>query len=121
MSMGMTAGSGIDGAGDGDRRDDDSDDRWLWLRWLNGVLLGGFIGKAMDVGVPGAEGAGEAAAAADEATEDSDATLLAADNRARFTARVEGRRRFTSGEAIEFAVPPDAVHLFDAGTGEALR
>ena len=65
--------------------------------------------------------AGEAAIAADEATEDSDATLLAADNRARFTARVEGRRRFTSGEAVEFAVPPDAVHLFDAETGEALR
>jgi multiple sugar transport system ATP-binding protein len=65
--------------------------------------------------------AGEAAIAADEATEDSDATLLAADNRARFTARVEGRRRFKSGEAVEFTVPPDAVHLFDAETGEALR
>jgi multiple sugar transport system ATP-binding protein len=64
---------------------------------------------------------GEAAAAADEATEDSDATLLAADNRARFTARVEGRRRFTAGEAVEFTVPPDALHLFDPATGEALR
>jgi multiple sugar transport system ATP-binding protein len=64
---------------------------------------------------------GEAAAAADEATEDADATLLAADNRARFTARVEGRRRFTAGEAVEFTVPPDAVHLFDPETGEALR
>jgi multiple sugar transport system ATP-binding protein len=65
--------------------------------------------------------AGEAAAAADEATEDSDATLLAADNRARFTARVEGRRRFTPGEAVEFTVPPHALHLFDPATGEALR
>jgi multiple sugar transport system ATP-binding protein len=65
--------------------------------------------------------AGEAASAADEATEESDATLLAADNRARFTARVEGRRRFTPGEAVEFTVPPDAVHLFDPATGEALR
>jgi multiple sugar transport system ATP-binding protein len=64
--------------------------------------------------------AGEAAAAADEATEESDATLLAADNRARFTARVEGRRRFTPGEAVEFTVPPDALHLFDPATGEAL-
>ena len=35
---------------------------------------------------------GEAAAAADEATEDGDATLLADDDRARFTARVAGRR-----------------------------
>jgi multiple sugar transport system ATP-binding protein len=65
--------------------------------------------------------AGEAAAAADEATEESDATLLAADNRARFTARVEGRRRFTPGEAVEFTVPPDALHLFDPATGAALR
>jgi multiple sugar transport system ATP-binding protein len=64
---------------------------------------------------------GEAAAAADEATEDADATLLAADNRARFTARVEGRRRFAAGEAVEFTVPPDAIHLFDPETGEALR
>ena len=64
---------------------------------------------------------GEAAAAADEATEESDATLFAADNRARFTARVEGRRRFVPGEIVEFTVPPDALHLFDAGTGAALR
>jgi multiple sugar transport system ATP-binding protein len=64
--------------------------------------------------------AGTAAAAADEATEESDATLLAADNRARFTARIEGRRRFAHGEAVEFTVPPDAVHLFDPETGEAL-
>jgi multiple sugar transport system ATP-binding protein len=65
--------------------------------------------------------AGEAATAADEATEDSDATLLAADNRARFTARVEGRRRFNPGEPVEFTVPPDALHLFDSASGEALR
>jgi multiple sugar transport system ATP-binding protein len=64
--------------------------------------------------------AGEAASAADEATEDSDATLLAADNRARFTARVEGRRRFSPGEPVEFTVPPDALHLFDPATGNAL-
>jgi multiple sugar transport system ATP-binding protein len=65
--------------------------------------------------------AGAAAAAADEATEDSDATLLAADNRARFTARIEGRRRFAAGEAVEFTLTPDALHLFDAESGEALR
>jgi multiple sugar transport system ATP-binding protein len=65
--------------------------------------------------------AGAAAAAADEATEESDATLLAADSRGRFTARVEGRRRFEPGEVVEFTVPPDALHLFDPETGEALR
>ena len=49
--------------------------------------------------------AGAAAAAADEATEMSEATLLAED-RVRFTARVEGRRRFEHGETVEFAAAP---------------
>jgi multiple sugar transport system ATP-binding protein len=64
---------------------------------------------------------GEAAAAADEATEDAVATLLAEDPRARFTARIEGRRRFAPGETVEFAVPPDTLHVFDPATGAALR
>jgi hypothetical protein len=58
-SIGITAGSGIDGAGDTDRREE-KDDRRLWL-----MTLGGFIGKATDVGVPGADGIGEPTAAAD--------------------------------------------------------
>lgn len=53
-SMGITAGSGIDGAGLTDRRDDENDDRRLWL-----MMLGGFMGSAMDVGVPGADGTGD--------------------------------------------------------------
>jgi multiple sugar transport system ATP-binding protein len=64
--------------------------------------------------------AGEAAAAAEQATEDSDATLLAGDNRARFTAAIPGRRRFSHGEVVELLVPPDALHLFDPATGVAL-
>jgi multiple sugar transport system ATP-binding protein len=64
---------------------------------------------------------GEAAEAAAEATETGDATLLAVDDQARFIARVEGRRRFEPGQEIEFTIPPDAVHLFDAQSGEALR
>ena len=52
-SMGMTAGRGSDGAGDTDRRLE-NDDRRLWL-----MTLGGFIGRATEVGVPGAEGTGE--------------------------------------------------------------
>lgn len=35
-------------------RRDEKDERLLWL-----TTLGGFIGKATDVGVPGAEGTGE--------------------------------------------------------------
>jgi multiple sugar transport system ATP-binding protein len=65
--------------------------------------------------------AGEAALAADEATEDSDATLLAADNRARFTAVIHGRRRFSHGEVVELVVAPNALYLFDPATGAALR
>jgi multiple sugar transport system ATP-binding protein len=65
--------------------------------------------------------AGEIAAAADEATEEGDATLLAADNRARFTAAVGGRRRYRAGDVVELTVPPDSVHLFDPETGVALR
>jgi multiple sugar transport system ATP-binding protein len=65
--------------------------------------------------------AGQAAAAAEEATEDGDATLLAADDRARFTAVVPGRRRFAPGDAVELGVPAEAVHLFDPATGAALR
>jgi multiple sugar transport system ATP-binding protein len=64
---------------------------------------------------------GDAAAAADEATEEREASLLAGDNRARFTAQVPGRRRFSPGESVALTVPPDGVHLFDPATGAALR
>lgn len=58
--MGMTAGSGKEGAGETDRRMDiageaaPKDDFLLWL-----MVLGGFIGRAIDVGVPGHEGTGD--------------------------------------------------------------
>jgi hypothetical protein len=59
-SMGITAGNGKEGAGEADLRidiageDAPNDDRRLWL-----ITLGGFIGIAIDVGVPGHEGTGE--------------------------------------------------------------
>jgi multiple sugar transport system ATP-binding protein len=64
---------------------------------------------------------GEAASAADEATEEADATLLAGDRRARFVARVEGRRRLEVGETVEFVIDPAAIHLFDPDSGDAIR
>jgi multiple sugar transport system ATP-binding protein len=64
---------------------------------------------------------GEPAVAADEATEEGDATLLAGDTRTRFTARVEGRRRLAPGDDAEFAIDPATIHLFDPETGLALR
>jgi multiple sugar transport system ATP-binding protein len=63
---------------------------------------------------------GEAARAADEAIAEADATLLAGEHRARFTARIEGRRRLAPGEKVEFTVDSEAVHLFDPDTGAAL-
>jgi hypothetical protein len=59
-SIGITAGNGIDGAGDTERRIDiageaaPKEDLLLWL-----IVLGGFIGNANDVGVPGQDGTGE--------------------------------------------------------------
>jgi multiple sugar transport system ATP-binding protein len=64
---------------------------------------------------------GEAAGAADEATEEREATLLADDRRARFTARVAGRGHLEPGASVEFAIHPETVHLFDPATGAALR
>jgi hypothetical protein len=56
----MTAGRGKEGAGEADRRIDiageaaPKEDLLLWL-----MVLGGFIGRARDVGVPGHDGTGE--------------------------------------------------------------
>jgi hypothetical protein len=49
--MGMTAGRGMEGAGETERLDE-KEDRRLWL-----MTLGGFMGN--EVGVPGADGTGE--------------------------------------------------------------
>ena len=61
FSIGLTAGKGIDGAGDADLRRDGEDAKDDLRLCVNG---GGFIGNAREVGVPGidAEGAGEAGA-----------------------------------------------------------
>jgi multiple sugar transport system ATP-binding protein len=71
------------------------------------------------VDAPPLEGA--AAAAADEATEEAEARLLAGDRQARFTARVPGRGHLEPGDAVEFAIDPRTVHLFDPATGAVLR
>lgn len=52
-SMDMTAGSGSEGAGEADRREE-NEDRRLWL-----TTLGGFMGSGNEVGVPGADGTGD--------------------------------------------------------------
>lgn len=56
---GRTAGSGSEGAGEADRRnegDEPKDDRLL------DAMIGGSIGRGVVRGVPGLEGAGEAMA-----------------------------------------------------------
>lgn len=52
-SIGITAGRGIEGAGETERLEENEDLR-LWL-----ITLGGFMGRAIEVGVPGADGTGE--------------------------------------------------------------
>lgn len=52
-SIGLTAGSGIEGAGDVDLREELNELRRL------GVRSGGFIGRAKVFGVPGVDGTGE--------------------------------------------------------------
>ena len=53
----MTAGSGSEGAGDGDLRRDGEE---LKDERRDCVRAGGFIGNASELGVPGADGSGEA-------------------------------------------------------------
>jgi multiple sugar transport system ATP-binding protein len=66
-------------------------------------------------GTVGAELAGVAA-------EEQEAALLAGDgNRAEAVACLSPRDRPREGSVIRLGVEPDAVHLFDAGTGLAIR
>lgn len=63
----MTAGRGNDGAGETDRRIDiagDAPPKEDLLLWL--IVLGGFIGNAEDVGVPGHDGVGDPIAVPDK-------------------------------------------------------
>lgn len=62
FSIGLTAGNGIEGAGDADLRmdgEDPNDERRLC------ETAGGFMGSAKEVGVPGMDGAGEPGASED--------------------------------------------------------
>ena len=65
-SIGITAGKGREGAGEADRlidiagEDAPKEDLLLWL-----ITLGGFMGRAKDMGVPGHEGAGDPMALSD--------------------------------------------------------
>ena len=60
----------------------------------------------------------EAAIAAAET--DHDGTLLAGDDRAQFTARLDAHSGVTQGAALTLAVDPERIHLFDPATGAAL-
>ena len=62
----------------------------------------------------------DATRAAIEAASDDDATLLADDQRARFCASIDGRRRVVLGEEIELAVDHHHLHFFDPQTGAAI-
>ena len=54
------------------------------------------------------------------ATEDEDGTLFADDQRAQFTARVDGRKRVSPGDEVDLAVDTGQFHFFDPETGSNL-
>ena len=62
----------------------------------------------------------EAALAAAELEPEQDGTLLAGDDRAQFTARVDAHSGIGPGSELALAVDPARVHLFDRATGAAL-
>jgi multiple sugar transport system ATP-binding protein len=47
--------------------------------------------------------------------------LLADDRRARFTAQIKGRPPVSGGGAVELAIDPSQLHLFDRETGQAIE
>ena len=51
---------------------------------------------------------------------DEEEGLLADDNRARFTARIDGQHVVTPGMEIELAVDPARLHFFDPASGAVL-
>jgi multiple sugar transport system ATP-binding protein len=55
-----------------------------------------------------------------EVTPEATESLLADDNRALFTARVDGQRLVTPGTELELAVDPRRMHFFDPATGAVL-
>ena len=59
-------------------------------------------------------------AAADQQTAD-EGTLLAGEERARFTGRVDGKRPIAQGSELELALDYTRVHCFDPETGDALQ
>ena len=54
------------------------------------------------------------------ATEDEDGTLFADDQRAQFTARVDGRKRVSPGDEVDLAVDTGRFHFFEPETGSNL-
>ncbi|HEX7524824.1 MAG TPA: sn-glycerol-3-phosphate ABC transporter ATP-binding protein UgpC [Gaiellaceae bacterium] len=61
----------------------------------------------------------EAVRAAEVATEPTE-SLLADDNRALFTARIDGQHFVSPGEELDLAVDPRRMHFFDPTTGTVL-
>jgi multiple sugar transport system ATP-binding protein len=62
----------------------------------------------------------ESTRAAIEAKAADDDHLLAEDNRAIFTARVQGRPRINPGDRVELAVRTERLHFFDPASGATL-
>ncbi len=62
----------------------------------------------------------EAVLDAEDTRDPDDGTLLADDQRARFTAAVHGRHVVRAGDRVELAIDHRALHVFDPVSGDAL-
>ncbi len=63
---------------------------------------------------------GESVRAAVELEEDDDGGLFADDQRAMFTACIDGRRPVAAGEELELAVDVERMHFFDPHSGAVI-
>jgi multiple sugar transport system ATP-binding protein len=63
----------------------------------------------------------DAVRAAADTTTEADTTLFVDEDRAEFTARVDGRFRVTPGVEVDLALHLDALHFFDRDTGEVIE
>jgi multiple sugar transport system ATP-binding protein len=63
----------------------------------------------------------EAVRAASEDVAEEEGALFADDQRAMFTARIDGTDRIAPGSAVELAVDTSRLHFFEPATGAALR
>ena len=114
------------GRRDGDRSDDQDRNRdgrhdfRTIVDVVEPVGNGNNVYLAFDGAEAGTEALGEAAGDG-SAVEDDERVAMDLEDSDTFVATVSGLRRIEAGEEVYARLPEDAIHVFDAETGEALR